>query len=47
VRRIGHAVAAARAVAQDELDVLAGAVLEVLVGRQLQSQHHDTSAARS
>jgi hypothetical protein len=37
--RIGHAVAAPRAVAQDELDVLAGAVLEVLVGRQLHAQH--------
>ena len=39
VRRVGHGVAAPRAVAQDELDVLAGAVLQVLVGRQLQAQH--------
>ena len=39
VRRIGHAVAAPGAVAQDELDVLSGAVLQVLVGRQLQAQH--------
>jgi hypothetical protein len=39
VWRIGHAVAAPRAVAQDELDILPGAVLQVLVGRQLQAQH--------
>jgi hypothetical protein len=47
VRRVGHAVAAARAVAQDELDVLAGVVLEVLVGRQLQRSTMTSSAARS
>jgi hypothetical protein len=47
VRRVGHAVAAPRAVAQDELDVLAGAVLEVLVGRQLQRSTITSGAARS
>ena len=39
VRRVGHRVAAARAVAQDELDVLAGAELKVLVGSELHRQH--------
>mmetsp|Transcript_41205 Transcript_41205/g.96295 ORF Transcript_41205/g.96295 Transcript_41205/m.96295 type:complete len:555 (-) Transcript_41205:257-1921(-) len=39
VRRIGHRIAAAGAVAQDELDILASAELEILVGRQLQAQH--------
>ena len=38
-RRSGHRVAAPRAVAQDEFDVLPGAVLQRLVGRQLQAQH--------
>jgi hypothetical protein len=39
VRRVGHAVAAPRAIAQDELDILAGVVLQNLVGGQLQAQH--------
>jgi hypothetical protein len=47
VRRVGHAVAAPRAVAQDELDVLPGAVAEVLVGRQLQRSTITSGAARS
>src|SRR5574337_355607 len=42
VHRVGHRVAAPRAVAQDDLDVLAGAVLQVLVRRQLQPQECDT-----
>jgi hypothetical protein len=41
VRRVGHAVGAARAVAQDELDVLAGVELDHVVGRQLQRDTHD------
>ena len=40
VRRVGHRVAAARAVAQDEFDVLAGVELQRLAGRQLQAQQH-------
>ena len=43
VRRVGHAVAAPGTVAQDELHVLAGAVLQVLVGRQLELQHRHVS----
>jgi hypothetical protein len=41
VRRGRHRVAAARAVLQEELDVLAGVVLEAVVGRQLQLDDHD------
>jgi hypothetical protein len=40
VRRIGHAVAAPRAVAQDEFNVLPRVVAEGVVGRQLQLEHH-------
>ena len=38
---VGHRITAARAVAQDELDVLAGVVLEPVVGRQLHLQDRD------
>jgi hypothetical protein len=41
MRRVGHRVAAPGAVAQDELDVLAGAVLEQVVGGQLQANDRD------
>ena len=44
MRRVGHRVAAPRAVAQDELDVLAGAVLQGVVRRQLQP--HDGDVGR-
>jgi hypothetical protein len=40
VRRAGHAVAAAAAVAQDDLDVLARVVLDDVVGGQLQAHAH-------
>ena len=41
LRRGRHRIAAPRAITQDELDVLAGVVIEGLVGRQLQAhQHH-------
>ena len=45
--RVGHRVAAPRAVAQDELDVLAGAVLQGLVGRQLQPHHRHVGRRRA
>jgi hypothetical protein len=41
VGRIGHRVAAPRAVAQDELDVLARVELQRLARRQLQAHRHD------
>jgi len=41
VRRIGHRVAAAHAVAQDEFDVLPGVVAQGVVGGQLQLDYHD------
>src|SRR6185369_853838 len=41
MRRVGHRVAAPGTVAQDELDVLAGAVLEQVVGGQLQANDRD------
>ena len=41
VRRVGHAVAAALAVAQHEFDILAGLVLQAVIGRQLQRQDDD------
>ena len=39
VRSIGHAVAAAGSVAQDELHILAGVVAQRVVGGQLQLEH--------
>ncbi|CAM2158584.1 hypothetical protein PT2222_40385 [Paraburkholderia tropica] len=41
VRGARHRVAAARAVLEDEFEVLAGQILEALVGGQLQPEHDD------
>jgi len=40
VRGVGHGVAAAHAVSQDELDVLACAEAELVGGGQLKAHHH-------
>ena len=40
VRRVGHGITAPRAVAQDELDVLARAKGKRVIGGQLQLHHH-------
>ena len=40
LRRIGYRVAAPRAVAQHDFDILAGAVSKIVIGRQLQLQQH-------
>ena len=40
VRCIGHGVAAARAIAQQKVNVLSCAELEAVVGGQLQLDHH-------
>ena len=40
VRRIRHGVTAARAIAQQKVNVLAGTKLKRIVGGQLQLDHH-------
>jgi hypothetical protein len=47
VRRIGHAVAAPRTIAQDELDILAGVVLQNLVGGNCRRSTATSGAARA
>jgi len=47
VRRVGHRVAAPRAVAEDEFDVLAGVYCSSVIGRQLHLQDRTSGAGRS
>ena len=41
LRRVGHGVAAARAIAEQEFNVLTGAIQKRVVRWQLKLQHHD------